>query len=191
MKGRGMNDERREMLKGTLRWCLEQSLDQRVDRYLSVNHQWVTGGHHFAHASSECLDLYRDAYFLSCVMVAQAVSDGIAKFVAERNGVTRQEQESNQALVRRMQQQGIVSRPFADAFDRIQGSFRNDYHHMNPPVGGLDHESLAGRNIVDLAAIEREIFECSTGNGGTLVPKNHLYWDIDPDGTMLVYLRLP
>ncbi len=185
-----MADEGREMLRESLLSQLNQSLDDRVDRYLSVNHQWVTGNHHFAHASSECLDLYRDGYFLSCVVVTQAVSDGIAKFVAECNRVTRQEGETNQRLVRRMQQQGIVLCPFAKAFDRIQCSFRNDYHHMNPPVGNLDHEVFAKRNIFDLATIEREIFDCSIGDGGTLVPKNLLYWDIAPDGTVPAFLRL-
>jgi hypothetical protein len=185
-----MDGERREWLKRSLRSQLDESLDERVDRYLSVNHQWITGGHHFAHGSSECLDLYRDGYFLSCIMVTQAVSEGIANFVADRNGVIAQEGETKQDKVRRMKEKGIVTEAFSTAFGQIQRSFRNDLHHMNPPVATIDLPSLAKRNISDVATIEREIFECSIGAGGRLVPKNLAYWDIAADGTVPVYLRL-
>jgi len=57
-----MNDEqiRRLHLKDALRAELETTLDERVARYFSVNHQSIIAGHHFAAASAECLDLYRD-----------------------------------------------------------------------------------------------------------------------------------
>ena len=50
-------------------------------------------------------------------------------------------------------------------------------------------EALAKRNITDLAALEREVFEYSIGAGGTLVPKNLKYWDLQPDGSVPVYVR--
>ena len=37
----------------------------------------VTPMHHFAKASSECNDLYRDGHLISAVMVSQAVAEGI------------------------------------------------------------------------------------------------------------------
>jgi hypothetical protein len=42
-----------------------------------VAHQGIVPNHHFAAASSECIDLYRDGYALSAVMVSQAVAEGI------------------------------------------------------------------------------------------------------------------
>jgi len=133
--------------------------------------------------------LYRDGYFTSCIMVAQAVSDGILEFIRDRNSVQQAEGESKQALAKRMQQSGILSEAFVEAFGRIQRSFRNDFHHMNPPVARVDLESLANRNITDLAAIEREIFECGIGLGGTIVPKKLRYWDLQPDGSVRAYVR--
>jgi uncharacterized protein YutE (UPF0331/DUF86 family) len=175
-------------MKQSLHSDLERTIEQRIDRYLAVNHQWVTGNHHFAHASAECLDLYRDGYYLSCIMVTQAVSEGITRFVADRNGVTQQQGEKKQDVVRRMAQSGIVTNAFCTAFEQIQRSFRNDLHHMNPPVATIDLEAVAKRNITDLASIEREIFECSTPDG-RLAPKHPQYWDIAPDGSVPVYLR--
>jgi hypothetical protein len=122
-------------------------------------------------------------------MVAQAISEGILKLVAERNNVQRGEKEKNPALARRMEQDGIFSQAFGEAFARIQRSFRNDFHHMNPPVATVDLEAFAKRNMTDLAALEREIFEYSIGPEGTLVLKNPKYWDLQPDGSVLVDVR--
>lgn len=179
----------REELKGIIQREREQSLDESVERYLSVDYQWVLGGHHFAHASTECLHLFRDGYFLSCVMISHAVNDGLVKFIAERNGISRNDKENNNQLIRRMHAGGIVSAELADAVERIQNSFRNDYHHMNPPVGECDHAEIAKTNIQLLALIEREIFGCDLGDHGTIVPLQRQYWDIGPDGVVPVYMR--
>ena len=47
----------------------------------------VTPMHHFSKALSECIDLYRDGYLISAVMVSQAVTDGIWRFVLKRNQI--------------------------------------------------------------------------------------------------------
>src|SRR5438876_7212154 len=114
----------REFLKRELRETLEGTLDARVDRFLEVRHQGIVPNHHFAAASSECVNLFRDGYFLSAVMVSQAVTEGIWRFVLERNQLQpeRDRQQQAQALVER----GLISRGCADAFGRIWRSFRND-----------------------------------------------------------------
>jgi hypothetical protein len=185
-----MSDLRRELLRQTLRSTFEQTLDERIDRYLSVNHQWLTGEHHFADASSEAIYLYRDGYYTSCIMVTQSVAEAIVRFIAERNGVPQQQGDTKQSLAHRMQLSNIVSQDLLDAFVRIQCSFRNDFHHMNPTVATVDLAPVAERNITDLATIEREIFECNCGPDGTVIPKNPLYWDISDDGTVPGYVRL-
>jgi hypothetical protein len=171
-----------------MRAALEQTIEDRLERYLEVAHQGIIPNHHFATASSECIDLYRDGYALSAVMVSQAVTEAIWRFVLERNQVQADGDRPAQAtaLVKR----GILSTECAEAFGRIWRSFRNDVHHMNPKVSSVPFRELARRNLKDLATIEREIFAVSFNNG-KLVPIQPLYWDLGADGTTSVFLRNP
>jgi len=177
----------RENLKRAMQDDLNRSVDERVNRYLEIVHQWVIPAHHFANASAECIYLYRDGYFLSAVMVSQSVTEGVWRFVLDRNNIQydpdRETQEND--LVQRT----ILSRACADAFGRIFHSFRNDVHHMNPSVRKVPFREIARRNLVDLATIEREIFAVTIGAPGRMVPVHRQYWDIGTDGTTSVFLR--
>lgn len=186
----GQLDEsfRREDLKSGMREALEQTLDERVTRYLEVAHQGIIPNHHFAAASSECIDLYRDGHSLSAVMVSQAVVEGIWRFVLERNQIPAD--RDRPALAATLVEREILSAECADAFGRIWRSFRNDVHHMNPSVNAVPFRDLAKRNLIDLATIEREIFAVGF-NDGKLVPIQPLYWDLGPGGTTSVFLRNP
>ena len=184
-------------LKSEMRAALEQTIEIRVERYLEVEHQGVIPNHHFAAASSECINLYRDGYLLSAVMVSQSVTEGIWKFVLERNqiqpkklkaGVGKKMKRSAVAAV--LVKQKIISTECAEAFVRIWLSFRNDVHHMNPKVSTVPFRELARQNMVDLAAIEREIFSFTFSNGN-LVPVQPRYWDLQADGTTSAFLRNP
>ncbi|MCZ7617193.1 MAG: hypothetical protein M5U32_02415 [Myxococcota bacterium] len=53
----------------------------------------------------------------------------------------------------------------------------------------MPFKELAQRNIRDLATIENEIFEWRTSDG-KLVPVRAKYWDLQPDGSIPVFLRL-
>ncbi len=169
---------RRFRAKETLRAEFEHSLEQRVDRYLEVQHQGIVPNHHFAAASSECLNLYRDGYFLSTVMVCQSVAEGIFRFVLERNSVSadRERPEMAKLLVDR----DIISNPCAEAFVRIWRSFRNDVHHMNPKAARVPFRRLAQGNISDLATIENEVFAWHTSRG-KLVPVHAKYCDLQSE----------
>lgn len=180
--------ERREGIRRDLLLQAEQSIDERIDRWLEVSHQPLIGLHHFSAASTECLQLYRDGYFIGCIMVAQAVCEGIGSFVAARNVIRQASGEKKQEMVRRMNLLGIVSTSFCEAFDRIQGSFRNDFHHMNPCVDQRDVRRISRANILDLAAIENEVFEVDVVDGA-IRPVRPKYWDTLPDGTVPAYLR--
>ena len=184
-------------LKSEMRAALEQTIEIRVERYLEVEHQGVIPNHHFAAASSECINLYRDGYLLSAVMVSQSVTEGIWKFVLERNqiqpkklkaGVGKKMERPAVAAV--LVKQKIISTECAEAFVRIWLSFRNDVHHMNPRVSTVPFRELARQNMVDLAAIEREIFSFTFSNGN-LVPVQPRYWDLQADGTTSAFLRNP
>ncbi len=179
---------RRLHIKDALEAELQATVEQRVDRYLAVNHQNIIAGHHFAAASAECLDIYRDGYFLSTVMVSQAVAEGIFRFVLERNGCAG-EAGDRPTVAKRLVDDGLISQTCADAFVRIWRSFRNDLHHMNPKVAVIPFPELAKRNIDDLATIEREVFAYSD-NDGKLSPIQPRYWDAQADGTVPVFLRL-
>lgn len=185
-----MTDEeiRRQHLKDALRAELETTLDERIDRYLAVNHQNIIAGHHFAVASAECLSLYRDGYFLSTVMASQAVTEGIFRFVLECNG-RASEAGDRPTISERLVADKLLSQASADAFVRIWRSFRNDVHHMNPKVATIPFVDLAKRNIDDLATIEREVFAYRITNG-RLSPVQPRYWDVQSDGTVPAFLRL-
>ena len=181
------NAMKREQLKTMLRAELEQNLEQRVNRYFAIHHQNIIPGHHFAGASAECLDLYRDGYFLSTVMVSQAVAEGVFRFISDRNDVAIEAERPEMA--KRLVEADIVSQQCADAFIRIWKSFRNDVHHMNPKVAEVPFNQLAKRNIEDIATIESEIFAFHVNNG-KLTPQQPLYWDVRSDGTIPTFLRL-
>lgn len=165
---------------------VESTLNDRVERYLDIGYQGVIAGEHFAPASAECIRLYRDGYFLSAVMVSQAVTEALWRFVLERNAIeaTGDRAEMMPGLIER----GIISSHCADAFLRIWRSFRNDVHHLNPKVSTIPFQQLSRRNLMDLGQIEREVFGV-TFELGRMVPNQPKYWDLRPDGTTTVSLR--
>lgn len=167
----------------------EQTREARVDRYLEIDQQRIIGDHHFARASTECIDLYRDGHFISTVMTTQSVNEGILKFVADRNGINY-ENITREDLLATLLSNGIFSKGCFEASKQIVKSFRNDVHHMNRKVATIDFPKLAKRNIHNLSVVEREVFEVSISNNGELIPKHPKYWDINPDGTVPIYLRM-
>jgi len=190
IQGKDIDPQRimkRRLLKGGLLAELEQTVDQRLDRYMEIDHQGIIGNHHFATASSECINLYRDGYYISAVMVSQAVNEGIVKFVAERNGI--KEKRELRDLMEEFVHRGIMTPECAQASKKIWGSFRNDVHHMNPKVVSIPFQKLAKRNLQDLATVEKEIFGADFSDG-KLVPHHPEYWDVQKDGRVPVYLRL-
>jgi hypothetical protein len=178
---------RRRMISDDLRDLLEATLEERVNRYMEVSHQNIIPNHHFAAASTQCIELYRDGYFLSAVMVTQAVAEGIRKFVAERNMIKCDDSKDGPKIIALLVESKIISSECANAFNRIWGSFRNDVHHMRPKVAKIPFKELAKRNIQYLAAIEREIFAFDFR---TNTPRNPKYWDAREDGKIGVFLRL-
>lgn len=182
---------RRRMIDDTLRQKFEQTIEERIERCLEVSHQRVIPGHHFAEASAQCIDLYTDGYFLSTIMVTQAVAEGIQKLIRERNGISAPAPEKGPELVHLLIAKGIITSICGEAFNRIWGSYRNDLHHMNPGAAKVTYpvsSDLAKRNIQDLAVIEKEIFAVNLRNGA-LIPVQAKYWDIGPDGRAPIYLR--
>ena len=177
----------RPLVIKALRESDEQTREDRADRYLEVNQQGFIPNHYFAPASAECLFLYRDGYFIATVMTTQAVNEGIIKFVAERNNI-QYENMTVSDILQTLESQGIISQDCSRASEEIRRSYRNDVHHMNPPVAEIDFPELAKKNIQNLSVIEREIWAAYHNDEG-LVPLQPKYWDIKPDGTATISLR--
>jgi hypothetical protein len=178
---------RRHRIREELRAEYEAFLEERIDRWLEIDHQPIIGGHHFAAASTECLQLYRDGFFIAAVMASHAVAEGIRNFLLERNSIKRVGKCPEQ--LRSMVEARLLTPACAAAFERIWGSFRNDVHHMNPKVATIPFRELAKRNLEDICRIEREVFEFRIENG-KLYPARPSYWNVNADGTVSAYLRL-
>lgn len=165
----------------------ERTREERVERSLEVDRQRLIRSDYFANASTECIDLYTHGFFIATVMTTQAVNEGILKFVAERNNI----QYGNMTLsdlLSTLAAQDILSQDCFNASEEIRHSYRNDVHHMNPPVAQINFPELAKKNIHNLAVIEREIWGTDFDNG-KVIPIQPKYWDINPDGTIPVNLR--
>jgi len=165
----------------------KQTRAERVERNLEVDRQRIIGSYHFAQASTECIHLYTGGYFIATVMTTQAVNEGIIKFVAERNNIKYENMNISDILTT-LESQGIISQDCFQSSDQIRRSYRNDVHHMNPPVAQINFPELAKKNIHNLAVIEREIWATNFDDGKviSIQPK---YWDINPDGTIIVNFR--
>jgi hypothetical protein len=173
-------------VRGHLKSRFESTFEERVQRALEVRPQVIIPHHHFTWASTECVYLYRDGYFMGTAMATQALNEGLIRFIADRNSIPPN--QDLYVLVDLFVANNIVSAACSEAMRRVLRSFRNDFHHLNPSISKVPVQEIAKRNIEDIGAIEKEIFE-HTYENGTLSPKQEKYWDVRPDGTMLVSLR--
>ena len=184
---------KRIMVKESIESHCQHDIDDKIERYLEIEHQGIIGGHFFAPASSECIYLYRDGYFIGAVMMSHAINEGIIKFVAERNSIQKNNPTGTtktiEELIYELNEKNIISDGCKDASMRIWKSYRNDIHHMNPTVANINFKTLAQQNLKYLSTIEKEIFG-HTFKNGAINPTQPKYWDIRDDGTAPVFLRL-
>ena len=174
----------------TIRHYLESrfksTFEDRVKRAVEVRPQTIVPNHHFTFASTECVYLYRDGYFMATAMATQAVNEGLIRFVAERNGLPPNNELYG--LVESLLKTGAISDKCAGAMRGVLKSFRNDFHHLNPSIAKVPVQDIAKQNIEHVAIIEKEIFEHSY-NEGKIVPKQPKYWDFTKEGNVLVSIR--
>jgi len=137
---------RRMQIEDSLRSYFDATIKGRVDRHLEVAHQGIIPNHHFAAASSECIRLYTDGYFLSAVMVTQAVAEGIRKFVVERNGIRIDDGNDNSKNDASSANAGAIRRALISAFHKVRGWFCRNLrkHKTGPDVVAL----LASKGII-------------------------------------------
>ena len=172
-------------IENHLRRKFESDLTARVRRTEELNYQRVIGGHYFSAASSQCLELYRDGYMLGCIMCSQALLETVLKFVAQRNQMEYKKELEN--LIADLEAGNILNEKALNAA-KLAWRHRNDFHHLNPGFSAIDIGVKAKECVEATCTLEEEIFGASF-EAGALRPRHPIYWDIQPDGTVPVYLR--
>ncbi|MGZ3160042.1 MAG: hypothetical protein ACXU7H_13225 [Burkholderiaceae bacterium] len=172
-------------IENHLRRKFELDLPVRIKRTEEMSYLRIIGAHYFAAASSQCLELYRDGYMLGCIMCSQALLEAILKFVAQRNGMEYKKEVEE--LIKDLEARNVLE---GDALSGAKTAWhhRNDFHHLNPAVSVIDLEAKAKECVEAVSALEQKIFGTSIING-TLAPHNPIYWDVQSDNTVPVFLR--
>ncbi len=178
---------RQKQIEDSIKQEFDQTLQDRVARYLQVRHHEIIPNMSFAAASAECSLLFRDGYFYAYIALAQAVAEAIVRFLCEVEfGKHGNSFEKN---VKKLSVREFISDKLKKAFLQIW-RMRNDYHHMNPNIETDRHEleKLAKNKIQYLAKIEGEIFHF-TNIDCNFVPEKPKYWKKSGD-QVNVYLKI-
>jgi hypothetical protein len=158
-------------IENYLRRKFEADLQARVRRTQELSYPRVIGGHYFAAASSQCLELYRDGYMLGCIMCSQALLEAVLKFVAQRNGMEFNKEVED--LIRDLVAKRILNDNALNAA-KLAWRHRNDFHHLNSGISVIDLETKAKECVEATCTLEEEIFGVSFV-AGALRPKNLIF----------------
>ncbi|MEZ5660579.1 MAG: hypothetical protein R3E83_19335 [Burkholderiaceae bacterium] len=172
-------------LERRLRERFERGLPDRVVQLKTLRYSRVIGGHHFAEASTECLELYRDGYAIGCVVCGQAVIEAMLKFVGKWNGVPYQ--KPTEELIGDLESAGLVM-PDPATVARLAWRDRNDFHHLNPRFASIDLWGKARGCVDAVCALEDDIFGVDFLDGA-LIPRKPAYWDYPSDGKIVAFVR--
>jgi len=189
--------DREEVLKAIKRKELEETLkgeclatiNERVSRYQELNFSQLTPNTHFAFVSVECINLYRDGYFLACIALCQAVAEAIVRLMCQRSKFSSisNDYEINIENLHKREIQ-----PDCDELFKGIWKDRNNYHHLNPtvPTEKSKLQDIAKNKILTLHKIESRVFEFAWTKYGAISPRYPKYWDFNENGLLNVYLRL-
>ncbi|MDP2853422.1 MAG: hypothetical protein Q8O28_04145 [Smithellaceae bacterium] len=166
----------------------EQTLSARVERYLRVKPHGIVPLTEFAPVSAECTLLFRDGHYYGSIALSQAVGETIVKFLCDKNGW--KPKKSFEENVAKLETRQFMSESIKTKFLSLWGK-RDDYHHLNPSIetDRQKLEVLAYEKVSLLKQIESEVFKFPIVDG-RLVPENSKYWNLQPNGTAQVFLRL-
>ncbi len=179
------NSENR-IIEDTLRQIFEQTLPERIKRYIEIKPHPIIPYHHFSSVSAECIELFRDGHYFGCISLAQAVAEAIVKFLCERNGwKPKKHYEKN---IIKLHSRKFISDIIQNCFMEIWKT-RDDYHHLNSSIetDRQKLEKMAKEKLGILQQIESDIFGFTIVEG-KIKPINLKYWDIDGD-TAPVFIR--
>jgi hypothetical protein len=179
---------KRKELEQTLRGECFATIDERVSRYQELDFSQLTPNTHFAFVSVECINLYRDGYFLACIALCQAVAEAIVRLMCQRSKFSSisNNYEKN---IENLRKRGI--QPDCDELFKGIWKDRDNYHHLNPtvPTEKSKLQDIAKNKILTLHKIESRVFEFAWTKDGAISPRYPKYWDFNEDGMLDVYLR--
>lgn len=167
----------------------EAQLEARLNRAGRTKVHGIIPQHYFSAASSECRDMFIDGHFYGCISLAQAVAEGISKFIGSVHSIHVGKDFLKR--VAKLGTRGFISSQSCDAFRQIWGNDRNTFHHLNETVE-TDYQTLETRAeecVNALYKIESEIFWYDFTNNG-ISPKHPEYWPKSGPETVDVFLRL-
>jgi len=166
----------------------EQTLPERVERYLQVKPHEIVPDTPFAAPSAECSLLFRDGHFYACIALLQAVTEAIVRYACDIDfGKHDKVFEKN---VEKLHTRRFIDDELREAMLKIWKK-RDAYHHLNSSVKSDRDtlEKLAKEKARLLVEIESEIFKFSFGGDGSVIPKYPKYWKIRGNQAD-IYLRL-
>ena len=170
-----MNEKfEKAQFKNIIRQEFEQTLSDRVTRYLQVKRRGIVPYTHFSAPSSECILLFRDGYFYASIALTQAVAEALVRFMCDKNSWAPS--NSFEKNVSKLFKGKSISCELKESFLKIWEK-RNDYHHLNPKIE-VDRqalEKLAKEKIRLLTEVENEVFRFKVENG-KVVPEHPKYW---------------
>ena len=178
----------KKLIKKFLQESFNSTLSTRVDRYLKINVHDIIPYHFFSNASSECKQMYVDGHYYGCISLSQAVAEGLSKFIIEIKKIRAS--KDFKTRIDRLTKANMISNDSANAFIKIIGDDRNNYHHLNKEIK-TDYTELQKRAeecLEGLYVIESEIFAYKMING-KLQPNNLIYWPNIDSGLADVFLR--
>lgn len=170
-----------------LRSSDEAKFGARVERTKRTKVHTIIPHQFFSAASTECRELYIDGHFYGCISLAQAVAEGLSRFLCRFHC---KRSDSPKERERRLRTANVISQRACEAFATIRGGDRNTFHHMNEdvPANYALLEERAQECIGALYDIESEVFAFDISDGH-LVPRNPEYWPRSDSEHVNVQLR--
>jgi hypothetical protein len=182
-----MNPEQRK--REQLQRLDETQLAGHIERAARTRIHGVIPNHFFSAVSSECRDVFIDGHYYGCISLAQAVAEGLARFLGDFHQVGARKDPAQR--VRQLHAKRTITKSTLDAFLRIWGNDRNTFHHVNPdiPTNHTELERRPEECVNSLLEIESEVFAFDIADG-KIVPKSPAYWPKTDPEHLEVFLRL-
>lgn len=178
----------RAIITDSMKQEFEQTLSERVERYLQAKPHGIIPNAPFAAPSSECSLLFRDGHFYACIALVQAVAEAIVRYMCDIDfkGHNKVFEKNVEELHRRKFIGGELKEWLLGVWER-----RDDYHHLNSSLRSDRQtlENLAREKTCMLVAIESRIFEFTVANDGRIIPSYPQYWKMNGN-KVEVFLRL-
>ena len=172
-----------------LRQLDQAKFEDRASRAAETKVHEIIPGEFFSAASTECRDLDIDGHYYGCISLAQAVAEGLSRFLGRVHKVGAKNDPEKR--VQRLCNASVISEEVANAFSQIWGNDRNTFHHLNDDVpSDLATLQRRAKECVDaLYTIESTVF-AFTVSKGALSPKHPEYWPKTGTNALATYVRL-